>query len=94
MFLHLLYGDYNTIKKKIEQLSNYLTEPIKKYLSNNVIFNIFVKNKRILLFLIEEKIIILNTRIVKKFIGYKFSNKDYDKYFLPEIRPFKRMELK
>lgn len=66
---------------KIERILKYFKEDIKKYFSNSGIFNIFVSNKRILLFLHEY--------IVKKIITTrKFIDAKYPQYFQPEIQPF------
>lgn len=43
---------------KIEKIIKYYQDNIMNFFSNSEIFNIFIKNKRILLFLFNEKIII------------------------------------
>ncbi|KAK8841639.1 hypothetical protein M9Y10_026579 [Tritrichomonas musculus] len=74
---------------KIERILRFFKEDIKKYFSNSEIFNIFKKNKRILLFLIEEKIIFFDEYIVKKITtNKKFITANYPQYFQPEIQPF------
>ncbi|KAK8872176.1 hypothetical protein M9Y10_007939 [Tritrichomonas musculus] len=74
---------------KIEKIIILLTENIKKYFSNSDIFNIFKINKKILLFLIEEKMIIIDDHIAKKILTTeKFIEQNYPQYFVPEIKPF------
>ena len=46
-----------TFLNKIEKILKIFSEDIKNFFSNSETFNIFKKNKRILLFLFEEKII-------------------------------------
>ena len=74
--------------EKIEKIIKIFQKDIKKYYSNSEIFNIFKSNKRLLLFLIEEKIIILNNYIVKKITQGKYIEMNYPQYFSPEIKPF------
>ena len=45
---------------KIEKILLIFKEDIKKHFSNSEIFNIFKSNKRILLFLIEQQIIVID----------------------------------
>ncbi|KAK8853725.1 hypothetical protein M9Y10_016268 [Tritrichomonas musculus] len=73
---------------KIEKIITLLKSYITKYYSNLEIFNIFKRNKRILLFLIEEKIITMNQSIVLKLLSDKYVNRKYPEYFSPEIKPF------
>lgn len=74
---------------KIEKIIILLKENIKKYLSNSDIFNIFKINKKILLFIIEEKMIIIDDHIAKKILTTeKFIEQNYPQYFVPEIKPF------
>ena len=51
---------------KIERILQFFKEDIQKYFTNSEIFNIFKRNKRILLFLIEQKVIVIDEYIVKK----------------------------
>lgn len=73
---------------KIERIIGDLTKHIKKYLTKSEIFNIFKKNKRILLFLIENKIINIDETIFDTFMERKYLIEKYPEYFLPEILPF------
>ena len=74
---------------KIEQILKLFKEDLLKYFSNSELFNIFKSNKRILLFLIEEQIIIVDEYITKKITTTrKYVKAKYPQYFLPEIKPF------
>ena len=74
---------------KLEKILQFFLEDIKKYFSNSEIFNIFKSNKRILLFLIEQQIIVLDEYIAKKITKTdKYINAKYPQYFQPEIQPF------
>lgn len=55
---------------------------------NSEIYNIF-KNKRILFFLIDEKMMIFNTYIAKRITSVnKYISAHYYRYFQPELMPF------
>ena len=73
---------------KIEKILLDFKDSIKKYFSNIEIFNIFKGNKRIILFLIEEKILIIDENIIKRITSQKYEKKKYLQYFSPEIKPF------
>ncbi|KAK8865465.1 hypothetical protein M9Y10_011013 [Tritrichomonas musculus] len=74
---------------KIERILLIFKEDIKKYFSNSEIFNFFKSNKRILLFLIEQQIMVMNEYIVKIITKTdKFIEANYPLYFRPEIQPF------
>ena len=73
---------------KIEQIFILIKKDMTKYFSNSELFHIFKSNKRILLFLLEENIIIVDKYIVKKFFSDKNIDRKYPKYFSPEIKPF------
>ena len=72
---------------KIEQIILYFKDDIKKY-SNIEKFNLFKSNKRILLFLIEEKILIVDEYFIRQIIKDKYLLYNYHLYFAPEIKPF------
>ena len=74
---------------KIERILLFFKEDIKKYFPNSEIFNIFESNKRILLFLIEQQIIVIDEYITKKISKTdKYIKSKYPQYFQPEIQPF------
>ena len=68
---------------KIEKILLYLKDDIVKYFTSIELFIIFQSNKRILLFFIEKKLIILDKNIINKI----FKTKEYVKYFLAELQP-------
>lgn len=92
--LHLLTNiaknHYHVISffDKIDEILKFFKDDIKKFFTNFEIFNIFKINKRVLLFLIKEKIITINEYIVKKFVTEKYVLNHYHQYFSPEIKPF------
>ena len=94
LFLHFISNICNnyfhgpTFFFKIEQTIRFFKDNIKKYYSNSEIFNIFKENKRIILFLINEKIITIDKSIAKTITSVEFSDKYYPQYFSPEIKPF------
>ena len=73
---------------KIEQILKLFKDSLQKYFSNSELFHIFKSNKRILLFLIEEKIMTLDEFIAKRIIKGKYLDRKYPQYFQPEIQPF------
>ena len=77
-----------TLISKIEEIIRYFKDQINKYFPNWEIFNIFKSNKRILIFLFEEKIIKMENYIATKIITKKYLERNYFDYFLPEIKPF------
>lgn len=76
-----------TFFNKIEQILLVFQKDIKNFYSNSEIFNTFMYNKRILLFLLEQRIMIMDEHIVKKIIR-NYLSMNYPQYFLPEIKPF------
>ena len=97
--LHILLSISNNYRRtptlidQIEEIIKYFKDQINKYFPNWEIFNIFKSNKRILLFLFEEKIIKVDHYIVTKIITDKYLDRNYHKYFLPEIKPFINKKL-
>ena len=73
---------------KIFQILGYFQQEIKDYFSNDEIFLIFESNKRILLFLIEEKIMTINEGIVYKLKSPKYRKAKYPQYFFPEVQNY------
>lgn len=74
--------------KKIEQILKYFKNEIKSNFSDSQIFKIFKSNKRILLFLLEEKILNFTEDICKEIITKDFINHKYPHYFYPEVKQF------
>ena len=70
---------------KIEQILLIFKDEIKRYYKNYDIFKIFKNNKRILLFLMENKILTMEQRIFDKMLDITYQTRKYLKYFTPEI---------
>ncbi|KAK8884315.1 hypothetical protein M9Y10_043423 [Tritrichomonas musculus] len=93
-FLHILFNISNNhyrnhnFFQKIFQILVILKNDIINFFSNDEIFNIFKDNKRILLFLIEEKIITITKSISLKMIENEYYLKKYPHYFFQEIKTF------
>ena len=80
---------FSNFFSKIDRILLIFKEDIKKYFSNSKIFNIFKSNKRILLFLIEQQIIVIDEYIARKITKTeKYIEAKYPQYFQPEIQPF------
>ena len=76
---------------KIDRILHLFSDDIKKY-NNDEIFQLFQSNKRLLLFLIEEKILTVDEYFVKQIGSEKYLSKKYPQYFMPEIKPFMEEE--
>ncbi|KAK8895501.1 hypothetical protein M9Y10_023968 [Tritrichomonas musculus] len=74
--------------QKTDAFLSYIKNDIQNHFSNIEIFNIFQENKRILLSLFNEKIIIPNKEIANRFFNIKFIAYNYVFYFFKEISPF------
>ena len=77
----------NFISKGERVLRQFKQDP-QKYFSNSEIFNIFNDNKRILLILLEEKMMIIDEYIFLKIPSPEYVSMNYCEYFQPEIKPF------
>ena len=83
------FSSHSLIIQKIEQILINLKNDIKLFFQNNEIFIIFQKSKKILYFLIENKILSVNKLIAERMINDDWLNyKNYPEFFFPEIRPF------
>lgn len=86
-FLHLLSkmsADHQRsphLIKKVEYILAFLKKEIISKFSNTSLFNIFKKNKRILLFLIKERFI----EIDEYLHDFMSDHNDYIDYFAPEL---------
>lgn len=69
---------------KIENILKIFEDSLKKY-SNYEIFQIFSSNKRILLFLIKEKLLVIDDHISHIMISDKYIERQYHTFFYPEI---------
>ena len=99
-FLHLLLKISNNHYRnkdffsKYEQILTQFKDDMIKNFSNLELFDIFKRNKRILLFLIEEKIINIDQSIVNVLTNDKYSEMGYSKYFFNDIKNFIDDELR
>ena len=88
IFLHLILNIANNHRRslnldtKINLFLNNFKADIKQILTNSEIFKFFKKNKRILLYLIQNEILIIDNEIIK-LIREK---KSYCYFFYPEIK--------
>ena len=78
---------------KIEQLISLFKNEITKFLSQTEIFQIFMKNKRILLFLIEQKIFTIDHSMSECMIARGNKKGEYQFYFYKEIKSFIDIEF-
>ena len=88
-FFHLIMQiSHNHNRKQgffsyIEKIIFFYKDNIPKYYSNWEIFTIFKNNKRILLFLINSKILTIDYYVLKRMKKAKYIN-----YFFPELKNF------
>ena len=71
---------------KISKILLYFKDEIEQTFSNYEIFNIFKNNKLILLFLLEEKIIVPDKSISFYISTEKYKKRLYPQYFFPEFK--------
>ena len=74
---------------KIEQVILILKPKMIEFFSNYEIYEIFKRNKRILLFLIKEKIVKIDESIYSSLTNKKNQKYDYFYYLYPEIKKIK-----
>ena len=93
--LHMLlklsdaFGSNQSIIHKIEQILINLQNDIQNFFSNDEIFIIFQRSKKILYFLITNKILTVNMFIAKRMISDQwFTSRNYPEFFYLEIKPF------
>ena len=72
--------------EKIEQILKLFKEEIKRDFTNQEIFDFFKGNKRILLFLFEEKLLTMDSNIRNTMMQEKYKQAKYPQYFAPELR--------
>ena len=79
------HSRHQNLIQRTEKILNHYKDQIKQTFSNSRIFNFFKHNKRVLLFLIQQKIVVIDDEILhdfilnKKYVNYKF-------YFFNEIK--------
>ena len=87
------YRNHNFFNK-IDQILKAFKNEISQFYSNKEIFNIFKSSKRILLFLIEEKILTFDKYIYTEIMKKDYQEKKYPEYLALEIKPFLDEEIK
>ncbi|KAK8899165.1 hypothetical protein M9Y10_001467 [Tritrichomonas musculus] len=93
-FLYLLlkisknYHHSASFYPKIDQIFTQIKDDIKKNFSNSEIFRIFKSHKRILLYLLENNIIIPDKSIALAISSPKYYKRFYPQFFYPEFEPF------
>ena len=99
-FLHLIVRISNHHHRhinffiRIEKILSLFKHEMQECFSNDEIFNIFKSNKRILLFLFEEKVLIPNQSIAEIMNNNKYKERDYLYYFFNEFNGFIDFKLK
>ena len=90
LILHISNNYHRTPKfyDKIDKMISAFLKEMKDYFSNYEIFNIFKGNKRILLFLFEQKIITPDASIAITLMKDKYKKASYHYYFFPELKNF------
>lgn len=78
---------------KICKVLSLFKEEIKHNYTNIEIFSLFKSNKRLLLFLLEEKLMVIDKEIYNIMLDHKYTNLNYGLYFSPETRPFLMEEV-
>ena len=78
---------------KFEQILKLFGEDIKRYFTNIEIFEIFKKNKRILLSLLELKIFSIDEKVATQMTQAKNNFLNITEYFSPELKPFINSEV-
>lgn len=74
--------------EKLESILSGIKDQIKQTLSNFEIFDIFKKNKRILLFLFSSQILSMDHTIINVMRTDKYQKYEYPDFFYPEIQNF------
>ncbi|KAK8846925.1 hypothetical protein M9Y10_019494 [Tritrichomonas musculus] len=93
-FLHMIvkisngFHRSNGLIAKMEQIIQFFKEKIEQNFTNNEIFEIFKSNKRILLILIENKLLTIDKSITLFISEGKYLDAFYPHYFFPEVKPF------
>ena len=90
ILLHMIskIANYHKYLSKIEQILKAIAKEIKQSFSNLDIFNIFKDDKLILLFLLNEKIIIPDKTISNIISNGKYKILNYHVYFQKEFKKF------
>lgn len=90
MIIHISNHHHRTPNffNKIEHILSSLKGGIEKFYTKNQIFDIFQSNKRLLLYLFEEKILIPDESLASIITTDKYVYSYYPEYFYPEFKAF------
>ncbi|KAK8842180.1 hypothetical protein M9Y10_026411 [Tritrichomonas musculus] len=83
------HNRHHNFFSKIEQILLHFENEMKNEFSNEELFNIFKSNKRVLLFLIERKIINIDQSVTNV-----FTKKEYMPYFFNDVKDSSDLEQK
>lgn len=83
----------NNLIQKIEKIIETNQKDILSYFAKHEIFDIFEKNKNLLLFLFKENIIIPDNHIFSIISNFKNSKRNYPLFFYPEFKSFINNDL-
>ena len=98
LFLHFILKVANNHHRcpnfysKIDRILQDFSDDLNEY-KNTELFRLFRSNKRLLLLLIESKILPVDEYFVKQISNKKYSLKKYPQYFAPEIKSFMEEKL-
>lgn len=84
---------YTTFYSKIQRLLLEIKDDILHQLTNFEIFSIFKKNKLLLLYLFDSKIIVPDDDISLTITFQKYQERNYPQFFWPEFKTFFSKEL-
>ena len=73
---------------KIERLLSHLKDSIKKHLTNEEILKMFIGNKRVLLFLIEQELFVIDQSIATIMQEDIYQEAKYQQYIFTELKPY------
>lgn len=93
LFLHMISSITNNhcrthIDEFFEKILISLKYELKQFYSNKTLFNIFKNNKRILLFLIKEKLIDIDRYFINQIACPKYVDRKYPQFFSLEIKQY------
>ncbi|KAK8839442.1 hypothetical protein M9Y10_031796 [Tritrichomonas musculus] len=74
--------------KKLYQILDLFKTQIKQYFTNFEIFSVFHNNRKILLYLFDQKLVTVDRSIVATLTEKDFKTAKYPQYFFPELKPF------
>ena len=81
---HIRLTNFN---EKIRKIIIICKDHIKKHFLNNELFKLFKNNKLLILFLLKENVLTMNSAIILTMIEGKMKDQKYPEYFMPEIKP-------